>query len=143
MPSESRVTVPCAACRRLNRIDQARAAEGPRCGHCRQPIPLDRPVALDDATFQRVVRDAEVPLLVDFYADWCGPCRIMAPVLEEVARARAGSALVAKIDTDRSPATARQFGIASIPTLIVFRGGRETGRELGAVPRARVEALLG
>jgi thioredoxin 2 len=143
MPLDSKVTVPCASCGRFNRIDLARAADGPRCGHCHAAIPVDRPVALDDGSFQRVVADAGVPVLVDFYADWCGPCKIMAPVLEQIARARVGSALVAKVDTDRSPATARRFGIASIPTLIVFRGGREAGRELGAVPRQRVEALLG
>jgi thioredoxin 2 len=143
MPVSTKVTVPCTSCRRLNRIDLARAGDGPRCGHCHQPIALDRPIALDDATFQRVVADAEVPVLVDFYADWCGPCKMMAPVLDEVARGRAGTALVAKLDTDRNPVTARGFGIASIPTVIVFRGGREAGRQLGAVPRQRLESLLG
>lgn len=138
-----RVTVPCAFCRRLNRIDLARAADRPKCGACEKPILLDRPVSVDDTTFDRVVADATVPVLVDFYADWCGPCKVMAPVLDEVARARLGTALVAKLDTDRNPAVSQRFGIASIPTLIVFRGGREAGRELGAVPRARVEALLG
>jgi thioredoxin 2 len=138
----TRATVPCSACGRLNRVDLARAGDGPRCGACGRGIILDRPVSLDDASFARVVADAEVPVLVDFYADWCGPCKVMAPVLDQVARARAGSALVAKLDTDRNPATTARFGISSIPTLIAFRGGREAGRELGAIPRPRVEALL-
>lgn len=135
-------TVRCTACGRLNRVDLARAAARPKCGSCGKPIPLDRPVPVGDADFERVVRDAEVPVLVDFYADWCGPCKTMAPVLDAVARSRVGEALVAKLDTDRNPETSMRFGIRSIPTLIAFRGGREVGRELGAVPRPRVEALL-
>ncbi len=137
-----KATVGCAACGRLNRVDLARASAGPKCGSCGQPIPLDRPLKLTDADFDRVVADAQVPVLVDFHADWCGPCKAMAPVLDEVARGRAGSALVAKLDTDRNPRTAARFGISSIPTLIVFRDGREAGRQMGAVPRPGVEALL-
>ena len=137
-----KATVACSSCGRLNRVDLARATDRPKCGACGRPIALDHPLPLSDATFDRVVGDSEVPVLVDFYADWCGPCKIMAPVLDAVARARAGSALVAKLDTDRNPAVARRFQIASIPTLILFRGGREVARELGAIPRPRLEALL-
>ncbi|HLL85621.1 MAG TPA: thioredoxin [Longimicrobium sp.] len=137
-----KATVACSSCGRLNRVDLARAQDRPKCGACGRPITLDRPLAVTDATFDRVVGGSDVPVLVDFYADWCGPCKIMAPVLDAVAQARAGSALVAKVDTDRNPALARRFQIASIPTLIVFRGGREAGRELGAIPRPRLEALL-
>ena len=140
--SSRKATVRCASCGKLNRVDMARAADGPRCGQCGNAIRLDRPLPLTDAEFARVVRDAEVPVLVDFYADWCGPCKIMAPVLDAVAQARAGSVLVAKLDTDRNPGVARRFQIASIPTLILFRGGREVARELGAIPRPRLEALL-
>lgn len=140
--SSRRATVPCASCGRLNRVDMARAADGPRCGHCGGAIALDRPLALGDAEFARVVRDAEVPVLVDFYADWCGPCKMMAPVLDQLARDRVGEVLVAKLDTDRSPAASMQFGIRSIPTLIAFRGGKEVAREMGAVPRPRLDALV-
>jgi thioredoxin 2 len=120
----------------------ARAADRPVCGECRRPILLDRPLRVTDADFDRVVADAQVPVLVDFYADWCGPCKMMAPVLDQVARDRLGSVLVAKLDTDANQGTARKFGIASIPTLIVFRDGREVARELGAIPRPRLDALL-
>ena len=137
-----KATVACSSCGRLNRVDLSRASDRPKCGACGRPIAVDRPLAVTDATFDRVVGGSEVPVLVDFYADWCGPCKIMAPVLDAVAQARAGSVLVAKLDTDRNPAIARRFQIASIPTLIVFRGGREAGRELGAIPRPRLEALL-
>lgn len=137
-----KATVPCAECRTLNRVDLARLAAGPRCASCRAPIVLDRPIVLDDASFARVVADAPVPVLVDFYADWCGPCRVIAPQVEALARRHAGRALVAKLDTDRSQGTAGRFGIRSIPALVAFRAGRETGREVGVVPPARLEALL-
>lgn len=140
---QRKATVPCASCGRLNRVDLARAADRPRCGACGQAIPLDRPLRLTDAAFDRVLADAPVPVLVDFYADWCGPCRMMAPVLDQLARERAGTVLVAKVDTDANQALARRFSIASIPTLIAFRQGREVARELGAVPRPRLDALVG
>lgn len=142
-PTASRkATVPCPACQTLNRVDLARLAAGPRCASCGAALALDRPMVLTDATFARVVADAPVPVLVDFYADWCGPCRAMAPQVEAIARRHAGQALVAKLDTDRSQGTAARFGIRSIPALVAFRGGRETGREVGVVPAARLEALL-
>ena len=137
-----KATVACSSCGRLNRVDLARATDRPKCGACGRPIALDHPLPLSDATFDRVVGGSDAPVLVDFYADWCGPCKIMAPVLDAVAQARAGSVLVAKLDTDRNPAVARRFQIASIPTLILFRGGREVARELGAIPRPRLEALI-
>ncbi|HEX2081717.1 MAG TPA: thioredoxin TrxC [Longimicrobium sp.] len=140
--AQRRATVPCAACGRLNRVDLARAADGPKCGACGRPIPLDRPVRLTDAEFDRVVADSPVPVLVDFYADWCGPCKMMAPVLDQAARERTGSVLVAKVDTDANPRVSQRFGIRSIPTLMVFRGGREVARELGAVPKPRLDALI-
>ena len=137
-----KATVSCPFCGKLNRVDMARAADRPVCGECRRPILLDRPLKVTDADFDRVVADAQVPVLVDFYADWCGPCKMMAPVLDQVARDRLGTVLVAKLDTDANQNTARKFGIASIPTLIVFHNGREVARELGAIPRPRLDALL-
>jgi thioredoxin len=81
-------------------------------------------------------------VLVDFYADWCGPCKMVAPIMDELARARLGSVLVAKLDTDRNQQTARRFQIASIPTVMVFRGGKPVAQQIGALPRQGYEALL-
>ena len=140
--SQNKATVACPHCGRLNRVDLARAGDGPKCGACGRAIALDRPVQLGDATFARVIADAQVPVLVDFYADWCGPCKMMAPVLDEMARTRMGSVLIAKLDTDRNQHTAARFAISSIPTLIVFKDGREVDRQVGALPRPRLEAVL-
>jgi len=134
--------VRCALCGALNRIDMSRAKDRPKCGECARPILLDRPVPVTDADLERVVKESTVPVLVDFFADWCGPCKVMAPVLDEIAAQRVGSVLVLKLDTDRNPTMAVRYAIRGIPTLILFAGGREFAREVGAVPKARVEALL-
>lgn len=135
-------TVACQFCSALNRVSLDRVAQGPKCGSCGRPILLDRPLRVTDQTFQQVIRDTEIPVLVDFYADWCGPCKTMAPVLDDVARERMGTLLVLKLDTDRNPLTQQAFGVRSIPTMILFRDGREAARETGAVPRAQLDALL-
>jgi thioredoxin 2 len=137
-----KVTVTCQFCLTLNRVDLSRADQRPKCGECGRPILLDRPVRVSDDDFQRVLSGADVPVVVDFYADWCAPCKIMAPVLDEFAHAHRGEVLVAKLDTDRSPATAQRYGIRGIPTLIVFRGGQEVERRTGAIPREELERLL-
>jgi thioredoxin 2 len=140
--TSKRATVACPFCATLNRVDLARIADGPRCGNCRRPILLDRPMAVTDETFDRVVADTEVPVVVDCYADWCGPCKIMAPVLDDFARERQGAVLVTKLDTDRNQATAQRFEIRAIPTLLVFRNGQEVGRHAGAMPRQQLEAFV-
>ena len=114
----------------------------PKCAECGKPILLDRPTAIAEADLDRVVTESEVPVVIDFYADWCAPCKVMAPVLDELARERRGKALVMKLDTDRNPTATRRFNVRGIPTLIVFRDGQEVAREVGAVPRDRLRALL-
>jgi thioredoxin 2 len=134
--------VPCAACAKLNRVDFSRVDQKPKCGVCGKPLVLDQPLALTDATFARVIRDASVPVMVDFYADWCAPCRMMAPAYAELARRYSGQALIVKLDTEHNQATASRFGIRGIPTVIVFRGDREAKRQVGALPLQGLEQLL-
>ena len=137
------VTTPCPSGGTLNRTDLGRLAQRPRCGSCRTPLDLSRPVAVDAGTFDAVLAGSEAPVLVDFYADWCGPCRVVAPAVESLAQARAGSVLVLKVDTDKSPGISERLGIRGIPTLIAFRDGKETGRHVGVAQRPQLEALVG
>jgi thioredoxin 2 len=137
-----RVTLRCQFCQSWNRVDAARAQDRPKCGKCGKPLLLDRPVPLSDETFQRTIEDSEIPVLVDFYADWCGPCKMMAPGVDAVAAKYQGQALVGKLNTDLSPQTAERFEIRGIPTVIVFEHGREVARQTGSVPQPMLEKLL-
>jgi thioredoxin len=103
---------------------------------------LDRPIALSDETFERTIEGSEIPVLVDFYADWCGPCKVMAPGVDAVAAKYQGQVLVAKLNTDLAPATSQKFEIRSIPTVIVFEHGREVARQIGAVPQPMLEKMV-
>jgi thioredoxin 2 len=135
-------TVMCQFCLTLNRVDLARAADRPKCGQCGKPMLLDRPVRVTDDTLEKVVTGTDVPVLVDFYADWCAPCKMMAPVLDQLARDRQSKLLVAKLDTDANPTMAVRYGIRGIPTMIVFRDGREWKRQTGAVAPDRLNEWL-
>jgi len=137
-----RITVRCQFCHTWNRVDASRAADRPKCGKCAKPMLLDRPLKLDDDTFAKTIAETEVPVLVDFYADWCGPCKMMAPFVDQLAQEKQGVALIAKLDTDRAQRTAGGFNIRGIPTVIVFKGGKEVARQTGAVPKAGLEQLL-
>ena len=137
-----KVTVTCQFCLTRNRVDVRRLDARPKCGDCGKPILLDRPVKVSDDDLSQLVRDAEVPVMVDFHADWCGPCKIMAPVLDDIAQSNLGELVVAKLDTDRNPKSTQQYDIRSIPTLILFIDGQEAARKIGAVPRKDLEALL-
>jgi thioredoxin 2 len=136
------ITVRCQFCATWNRINATRAGDRPKCGKCGTPILLDRPLKLDDESFERTIRETDVPVFVDFYADWCGPCKQMAPSVDEIASEYVGRALIAKLDTDRSPMTPQGFQIRGIPTSIVFRSGKELARHVGAVPKAGLVELI-
>ena len=134
--------VRCQSCSTINRIDLSRVADGPKCARCGKSLPVNRPQAVTDADFQRIVNGASVPVLVDFHADWCGPCKAMAPTLAAFASRRAGEVLVCQLDTDANPLTAARYGIRSIPTILLVKGGKVADQVIGAVPRAKLQAKL-
>jgi thioredoxin 2 len=136
------VVVQCPFCSAPNRIDLARLAAGPKCAKCGKPIRLDRPQKVSDNEFDRTISSSSVPVLVDFYADWCGPCKMMAPTLDELAQKRTGELLVLKLDTEANPATAARYGIRGIPTVIAFHGGKERGRHVGLADLKTLEGLV-
>ena len=142
-PAGRRITVRCQFCETWNRVLAERATDRPKCGKCGKPMLVDRPIALNDETFGRTIAESEIPVLVDFYADWCGPCKIMAPSVDQLASENQGKLLVAKLDTDRSPRTAQSFDIRGIPTVIVFQHGKESKRSTGAVPLPALRQLAG
>ena len=131
--TEKKATIRCQFCQSWNRVDVTRAADRPKCGKCSKPMLLDRPIHLDDETFSRTIAESNVPILVDFYADWCGPCKMMAPSVDKLAADYLGRALVAKLNTDQSQKTSMGFNVRGIPTSIVFDGGKEIARQTGAI----------
>ena len=135
-------TIRCPFCLKLNRVDLARIEDRPSCGECDKPLLLDRPIKLTDQDFDRVVAESAVPVLVDFHADWCAPCKLMAPAVDAIAHDRQGELLVAKLDTDLNPEASGRFEIRGIPTLILFRGGVEVERATGVLPLDGLEALV-
>lgn len=131
----------CQFCGTVNKVDLTRHAQHPKCAQCEKPFLLDRPVKVAEEHFDTTVLEAEIPVLVDFYADWCGPCLTMAPILDEIARANVGRLLVAKVDTDRSPLISQRYGIRSIPFFGRFENGTMVKTAVGAVGRERLVEL--
>ena len=124
-------TVACPFCETLNRVDMARVSDRPKCGSCGKPILLDRPIAVSDAAFDKMTAETTVPVVVDFYADWCGPCRMMSPVVEQLADEYAGKVTIGKLDVDVNQEIAIHYGIMGIPTLGLFSGGKLVDRLIG------------
>jgi thioredoxin 2 len=135
----------CPACGATNRVPTEKLAQGlkPVCGRCKTPLAVDgKPVTVTDATFAADVERSPLPVLLDMWATWCGPCKILAPVIEELAADLAGRVRVGKLDVDENPATAARFGVRSIPTLLVLRDGRELDRIVGVQPKSEIARRL-
>jgi thioredoxin 2 len=133
----------CPHCLTTNRVPPERATEDPTCGHCGKTLLGAEPVALDDTSFDKVVAKTELPVVVDFWADWCGPCHAMAPHYAKAAAQLKGKALFAKVDSDASPRTSARFAVRSIPTLVLLQGGRELKRQAGATQAAQIVDWVG
>ena len=128
----------CPSCSATNRIPAGWLGQGPKCGKCGQPIFTGRPTALNDASFQKHIEKNDIPVVVDFWADWCGPCKMMAPQFEQATTELEPEVRLAKLDTEAAQGTAARFSIRSIPTLVLFRDGREIARQPGAMGAADI-----
>lgn len=137
----TKVHLPCPHCGATNRLPATRIDEAPNCGKCGQPLLQGQPLDLDDGNFDAVVGATSLPVLVDFWAAWCGPCQMMAPAFKQAGGQLQGRALLVKVNSDDSPGLSQRFGIRSIPTLVRLQGGRETARQSGAVPASAIVAL--
>ncbi len=124
----------CHQCGQTNRIPEDKRTQDPKCGRCGSQILPDEPVNVSDTIFDKLVTRSEHPIVVDFWASWCGPCRMMAPVFAEAAKLMKGEALFVKVNTETSPHLATQYGIRSIPTLMIFQGGQVVAQQAGAMP---------
>lgn len=131
--------IKCNNCGATNRISPSAQGKQPVCGRCKMLLmETTQPVIVTDANFGSLVEQSPLPVLLDLWAPWCGPCRMMSPIIDQLATELAGKARVAKLNTDENPMTGRRFGIQGIPTLLILRQGKEVGRLVGAHPKAAI-----
>src|SRR5689334_1973473 len=131
----------CASCGAMNRVpmDRIQAGKAPVCGRCKSPLTVaPHPLVITDATFAEQVERSPLPVLIDMWAPWCGPCRMLTPIVEQLAAEFAGRMRVAKLNVDENPVTSERFRIQSIPALLLFQNGREIDRIVGAQPKTEI-----
>jgi len=128
----------CPQCSATNRIPDNRLQDAPKCGKCKQPLFMGAPVELTDSTFQKHIAKNDIPVVVDFWASWCGPRKMMAPEFKKAAEQLEPSVRFAKLSTENNQQTAAQFGIRSIPTMILYKNGKEVAQQAGAMSAVQI-----
>ncbi len=145
MSTQNAVIVSCPSCKTRNRVPAARINENPRCGRCGTPLPTggtDHPVTVTDATFQTEVMQSSLPVLVDCWAPWCGPCKAVGPIMDALAKKYLGRLKVAKLNLDENPVTGSRYSISSVPTMLLVKNGKLVNTLVGALPQNQIESAV-